>query len=226
MFTSKSKIYLIITLLSVSYISSSQIKGSKTDTLPEPFATKSKTNFSNAVGWKDGEKPTAPAGFTVTKYAEGFENPRWMYVTPNGDVLVAETNSNHKLYEKIGGPLIGASRANNLSHSIDRIALLRDTNKDGVPDMRTVFMTRDNKLNQPFGMVVVGDYLYVANTDAVLRFKYMPGQTEMTGQGERIAELVSGKFPRHWTRNIVVSPDGTKLYVAVGSKTNIGEDGI
>jgi glucose/arabinose dehydrogenase len=226
MFTSKSKIYLITSLLSVSYISSSQVKSSKTDTLPQPFATKSKMNFSNAVGWKDGEKPTAPAGFTVTKYAEGFENPRWMYVTPNGDVLVAETNSNHKLYEKIGGPLIGASRANNLSHSIDRIALLRDTNKDGIPDMRTVFMTRDNKLNQPFGMVVVGDYLYVANTDAVLRFKYTPGQTEMTGQGERIAELVSGKFPRHWTRNIIASPDNTKLYVAVGSKTNIGEDGI
>jgi glucose/arabinose dehydrogenase len=226
MFISKSKIYSIITLLSVSYASSSQIKSSKTDTLPEPFATKSKMNFSNAVGWKDGEKPTAPVGFTVTKYAEGFENPRWMYVTPNGDVLVAETNSNHKLYEKIGGPIVGASRANNLSHSIDRIALLRDTNKDGIPDMRTVFMTRDNKLNQPFGMVVVGDYLYVANTDAVLRFKYTPGQTAMTGEGERIAELVSGKFPRHWTRNIIASPDNTKLYVAVGSKTNIGEDGI
>ena len=226
MFISKSKIYLLISLLSVSYISSSQIKSSKTDDLPAPFATKSKMNFSNAVGWKDGEKPMAPAGFTVTKYADGFENPRWMYVTPNGDILVAETNSNHKLYEKIGGPLIGASRANNLSNSADRIALLRDTNKDGIPDMRTVFMTKKNKLNQPFGMVIVGDYLYVANTDAVLRFKYTPGQTAMTDEGEQIAALVSGKFPRHWTRNIIASPDNTKLYVAVGSKTNIGEDGL
>ncbi len=220
------KVFPLTCLLLMTYVGFSQSKSAKTDTLPPPFATKSKMNFSNAVGWKDGEKPTAPAGFTVTKYAKGFENPRWMYVTPNGDVLVAETNSNHKLYEKIGGPIVGASRANNLSHSIDRIALLRDTNKDGIPDMRTVFMTRDNKLNQPFGMVVVGDYLYVANTDAVLRFKYTPGQTAMTGEGERIAELVSGKFPRHWTRNIIVSPDNTKLYVAVGSKTNIGEDGI
>ena len=226
MFTSKSKICILITLLSVSYISLSQSKTSKTDALPQPFATKSKMNFSNAVGWKDGEKPTAPAGFTVAKYAEGFENPRWMYVTPNGDVLVAETNSNHKLYEKIGGPLIGASRANNLSNSADRIALLRDTNKDGVPDMRTIFMTKKNKLNQPFGMVIVGDYLYVANTDAVLRFKYTLGQTVMTDEGEQIAELVSGKFPRHWTRNIIASQDNTKLYVAVGSKTNIGEDGL
>jgi glucose/arabinose dehydrogenase len=224
--TSKSKFFLLILSLSVSYIVDSQDKSSKSDTLPEPFATKSKMNFSNAVGWKDGEKPIAPAGFTVTKYAEGFENPRWMYVTPNGDVLVAETNSNHKLYEKIGGPLIGASRANNLSHSVDRITLLRDTNKDGIPELRTVFMTRDNKLNQPFGMIVVGDYLYIANTDAVLRYKYTSGQTKITGDGEKISELVSGKFPRHWTRNIIANPDNTKLYVAVGSKTNIGEDGI
>lgn len=224
--TSKSKIYLLTGFLSVSYTSFSQNKTSKTDTLPAPFATKSKMNFSNAVGWKDGEKPIAPAGFTVTKYADGFENPRWMYVTPNGDVLVAETNSNHKLIEKIGGPLVGASKSNNLSKSADRIALLRDTNKDGIPDMQTIFMTKNNKLNQPFGMVVVGDYLYVANTDAILRFKYTPGQTEISGKGERIAELVSGKFPIHWTRNIIVSPDNTKLYVAVGSKTNIGEDGI
>ena len=226
MITSKSKLYLLTGLLSVSYTSSSQNKTSKTDTLPAPFATKSKMNFSNAVGWKDGEKPIAPAGFTVTKYADGFENPRWMYVTPNGDVLVAETNSNHKLIEKIGGPLVGASKSNNLSRSADQIALLRDTNKDGIPDMRTVFMTKKNKLNQPFGMVVVGDYLYVANTDAVLRFKYTAGQTTITDEGEQIAELVSGKFPRHWTRNIIASQDNTKLYVAVGSKTNIGEDGI
>ncbi len=169
--TSKSNLYLLTVLLSVNCTSFSQNKTSKTDTLPAPFATKSKMNFSNAVGWKDGEKPVAPAGFTVTKYADGFENPRWMYVTPNGDVLVAETNSNHKLIEKIGGPLVGASKSNNLSKSADRIALLRDTNKDGIPDMRTIFMTKNNKLNQPFGMVVVGDYLYVANTDAVLRFK-------------------------------------------------------
>jgi glucose/arabinose dehydrogenase len=218
--------WVLVSLLLINCTSYSQVKSQKTDALPEPFATKSKMNFSNAVGWKNGEKPIAPAGFTVTKYAEGFENPRWMYVTPNGDILVAETNSNHKLYEKIGGPLIGASKANNLSNSADRIALLRDTNKDGIPDVRTVFMTKDNKLNQPFGMVVVGDYLYIANTDAVLRFKYTPGQTEIIGEGERIAELVSGKFPRHWTRNIIASPDNKKLYVAVGSKTNIAEDGI
>ena len=183
-------------------------------------------NFSNAVGWKNGEKPTAPAGFTVEKYADGFENPRWMYVTPNGDVLVAESNSNHSLIEKIGGPLVGASKSNNLSHSADRITLLRDTNKDGIPDMRTVFMTKRNELNQPFGMLVIGNYLYVANTDAVLRFKYKSGQTEITEMGERIVELSSGKHPRHWTRNIIANADNTKIYISVGSKTNVAEDGI
>lgn len=226
MFTSKSNLHLLTTLLLIGYGTLSQTKSKKTDKLPAPFATKSKMNFSNVEGWKEDEKPTAPAGFTVTKYADGFENPRWMYVTPNGDILVAETNSNHSLVEKIGGPLVGASRANNLSNSADRITLLRDVNKDGIPEMRTVFMTKDNKLNQPFGMLVVGDYLYIANTDAVLRFKYSPGQTVMTGEGERIAELASGKHPRHWTRNIIASPDNSKLYVAVGSKTNIAEDGI
>ncbi len=138
--TSKSKFYSIIILLSVSYASSSQIKSSIPDDLPAPFATKSKMNFSNAVGWKKGETPMAPAGFTVTKYADEFDNPRWMYITPNGDVLVAETNSNRKVIEKIGGRVIGASKSTNLSKSADRIALLRDTNKDGVPDMRTVFL--------------------------------------------------------------------------------------
>ncbi len=101
MFISKSKIYLLNSLLSVSHISSSQIKSSKTDDLPAPFATKSKINFSNAVGWKDGEKPMAPAGFTVTKYADGFENPRWMYVTPNGDILVADPQGNPKIFDWI-----------------------------------------------------------------------------------------------------------------------------
>ena len=226
MFTSKSKIHLLIALLSVSYISSSQTKSIKTDVLPKPFATKSATNYSDAIGWKDGEKPVAPSGFTVSKYAEKFDNPRWMYVTPNGDVLVAETNSNRKVIEKIGGRIIGASKSTNLSKSADRITLLRDANKDGIPEMRTVFMTKNNSLNQPFGMVVVDDYLYVANTDAVFRYKYSLGQTKVIDKGEKIADLVSGKHPNHWTRNIIVSPDKLKLYVSVGSRTNIGEDGM
>lgn len=226
MLIAKSKILSSTFLILSAYIGFSQNRNAKIDTFPAPFATKSKMNFSNAMGWKDGEKPTAPAGFTVTKYADSFENPRWMYVTPNGDVLVAEANSNHSLIEKIGGPIVGASKSNNLSNSADRITLLRDTNKDGIPDMRTVFMTKRNKLNQPFGMLIIGNYLYVANTDAVLRFQYKSGQTEIAGTGERIVELASGKHPRHWTRNIVANADNTKIYISVGSKTNVAEDGI
>jgi glucose/arabinose dehydrogenase len=194
-----------------------------TDSLPPPYATKSAMNFSNVIGWKEGRTPTAPTGFTVTKYADKFENPRWMYVTPNGDVLVAETNSNHSVLEKIGGRIIGASKSNNLSNGIDRITLLRDTNKDGIPDMRTTFLT---KLNQPFGMLVMGNWLYVANVDAVLRFPYKAGQTEIAEKGEKIMSLPAEKHTRHWTRNLLANADNTKIYVAVGSKTNIAEKGI
>ena len=193
------------------------------DTLPPPYSTKSSMNFSNALGWKEGRTPTAPAGFTVTKYADKFDNPRWMYVTPNGDVLVAESNSNHTLLEKIGGRLVGASKSNNLSHSADRISLLRDTNNDGIPDLRTTFLT---KLNQPFGMLVIGNWLYVANTDAVWRFRYQVGQTEITEKGEKIIDLPSGNHPRHWTRNLLANADNTKIYIAVGSNTNVAEKGI
>ncbi len=193
------------------------------DTLPPPYTTKSAMNFSNVIGWADGRTPKAPEGFTVTKYADKFENPRWMYVTPNGDVLVAESNSNHSLLEKIGGRIVGASKSNNLSHSADRITLLRDTDKDGFPDVRTTFLT---KLNQPFGMLVIKNWLYVANVDAVLRFPYQAGQTEITGKGEKIMDLPAGKHPRHWTRNLLANADNTKIYVSVGSFSNVAEKGI
>ena len=198
----------------------------QTDSLPLPHATKSVMNFSNVIGWKDGLTPTAPEGFTVTKYTDGFENPRWLYVTPNGDVLVAESNSNHTFLEKVGGRIVGASKSNNLSNSADRITLIRDTNKDGIPDLRTVFMTQANQLNQPFGMLVMGDWLYVANLDAVMRFPYKAGQTLITEKGEKILTLPIGKHPRHWTRNIIANADNTKIYVAVGSETNVAEKGM
>jgi glucose/arabinose dehydrogenase len=195
----------------------------QTDSLPLPHATKSVMNFSHVIGWKDGRTPTAPEGFTVTKYTDGFENPRWMYVTPNGDVLVAESNSNHTLLEKVGGRIVGASKSNNLSNSADRITLIRDTDKDGIPDLRTSFLT---KLNQPFGMLVIGNWLYVANLDAVLRFHYQAGQTLITEKGEKILALPIGKHPRHWTRNIIANADNTKIYISIGSETNVAEKGI
>lgn len=193
------------------------------DSLPPPNATKSVANFSNVIGWKENEKPAAPEGFKVTKYADGFDNSRWMYITPNGDLLIAESNSNHPFIEKVGGTIIGASKSNNLSNSADRITLLRDHNKDGIPEVHDVFI---DGLAQPLGMLVLDDWFYVANTDAIWRFPYQPGQTRILGEGQKIADLPAGKHNRHWTRNIIASQDGKKIYVAVGSGSNIAENGL
>ncbi|CAM3331112.1 PQQ-dependent sugar dehydrogenase [Aequorivita lipolytica] len=202
----------------------SQVKDGKE--LPEPFATKSNSNYSNVIGWNDGETPKAPEGFVVTKYADGFENPRWMYVTPNGDVLIAESNSNYSIPKQIGATIIGAGGSNNLKNSADVITLLRDTNNDGMPDLRKTLLTKKEGLKQPFGMLVIGDWLYVANTDAVLRYPYKAGQTEITVMGKKIADLPAGKVNRHWTRNIIANADNSKIYIAVGSGDNIGEKGM
>ncbi|HLF52543.1 sorbosone dehydrogenase family protein [Flavobacterium sp.] len=194
----------------------------KTDTLPAP--SKSTGNYSKVIGWKNGRTPKAPPGFTVTKYADGFENPRWMYVTPNGDVLVAQSNSNYSFLKRIGASIIGAGKSKNLKHSADVITLLRDTDKDGVVDLRETFLKEG--LSQPFGMLVIGNWFYVANTDAVLRYPYVPGQTKITGKGEKIVDLPAGKHNRHWTRNIIANADNSKIYIAVGSGSNIAEEGI
>ncbi|WP_338144594.1 PQQ-dependent sugar dehydrogenase [Aequorivita xiaoshiensis] len=194
--------------------------------LPEPFQTKSVSNYSNVIGWKDGETPKGPEGFKVTKYADGFENPRWMYVLPNGDVLVAESNSNYSLLKRIGAAIIGAGGSNNLKPSADRITLLRDTNNDGLPDFREILLTKKEGLNQPFGMLVIGDCLYVANTDALLSFPYKTGQTKIKTKGQKVVDLPAGKVNQHWTRNIIANEDNSKIYIAVGSGDNIGEKGM
>jgi glucose/arabinose dehydrogenase len=197
--------------------------GRKVD-LPPPHETKSVTNFSNVIGWKDHETPLAPQGFSVTRYADGFDNPRWIYVAPNGDVLVAESNSHHPFFERIGGYIIGAGRSNHLGKSADRITLLRDLDNDGVVDEHDTFI---EALNQPFGMLIIDNWFYVANTDAIWRFPYKTGQRALDNTaGEKIADLPAGKNNRHWTRNIIASKDGKKLYVAIGSGSNVGENGL
>jgi glucose/arabinose dehydrogenase len=194
----------------------------KADSLGAP--TKSYGNYSKVIGWKDDETPIAPLGFTVTKYADGFKNPRWMYVTPNGDVLVAQSNSNYSFLKQIGATLKGVGGSNNLKHSANIITLLRDSNKDGITDLRETFLTEG--LNQPFGMLVIGNWFYVANTNAILRYPYKAGQTKITGKGEKIIDLPAGKHNRHWSRNIIANGDNSKIYIAVGSGSNIAENGI
>jgi glucose/arabinose dehydrogenase len=180
---------------------------------------------AEAVGWPEGGAPTAPAGFTVTRYAEDLDHPRWLYVLPNADVLVAESAT----LARRGGGIEGwianrmQRRAGALGGSANRITLLRDADGDGDIDARHVFA---ENLNQPFGMALVGDYFYVGNTDAVVRFRYAPGAVRVTGEPETVLELPHRENNGHWTRSLAVAPDGSKLYVAVGSATNIADDGL
>ena len=171
--------------------------------LPLPYATKSVDNASQVIGWKDGQLPQAPEGFKVSKFADGFNNPRWIYIGPNGDVFVSEA----------------ATRPT----SANRITVLRDENKDGVFEVRETFL---NGLNRPFGMLIMGNYFYVANTDGLIRFPYTLGQKKITDKGQKILELPAGGYNNHWTRNIIASADGKKILVSVGSGSNVGENGM
>ncbi|MBI4463437.1 MAG: sorbosone dehydrogenase family protein [Acidobacteria bacterium] len=171
--------------------------------LPEPFATPSARNFSKVIGWPQGVTPKAPAGFAVSLYAENLDNPRWLYVLPNGDVLVAESLR--------GGRSDGPSA--------NRLTLLRDTDRDDFPELRQTFLS---DLNLPFGMLLLGDWFYVANTDGLVRYRYQKGQTRIQARGEKILELPPGG---HWTRNVIADLEGLKLYLSVGSGSNVDESG-
>jgi glucose/arabinose dehydrogenase len=190
--------------------------------LAAPAPEDSAVNFSDVVGWPEGETPTAPEGFVVTRYATGLASPRWAYVLPNGDVLIAESSTapDRDMSKAV---LQGLKQAGNVGKNPNRITLLRDVDGDGAPDLRRVFL---DGLNQPFGMLLLGDDLYVANTDALLRFPYKPEQTSMEAAGEKIIDLPAGGYNNHWTRNVIASRDGQKLYVSVGSATNVDEEDI
>ena len=182
--------------------------------------------IARVVGWAPGETPTAVAGFKVTAFATGLTHPRWLYVLPNGDVLVAESNTPaHPITGGIEGMaekvFMDAAGAGGLSPN--RIILLRDSAHKGAADTRTVFL---QGLNSPFGMTLVGDQLYVANTDALLRFPYKTGQTAITAPGIKVLDLPGGPIDHHWTKNVVASPDGAKLYITVGSNSDSGENGV
>jgi glucose/arabinose dehydrogenase len=192
--------------------------------LPAPYATESAKNFSNVIGWPDGKTPQAPAGFFVTEFARDLNSPRWLYVGPNGDIFVAEANTERGGFkDSVINAVTGRNKSEREGASANRITLFRDINKDGKPDLRQPFLTG---LNQPFGMLVLGNYFYVANTDALMRYDYKPGQTKITGPGKKILDLPAGGYNNHWTRNLLASPDGKKLYVSVGSGSNVGEHGM
>ncbi len=193
------------------------------DSLPMPYATRSVKKFSKVIGWPTDRTPIAPAGFSVTRFVDSLQNPRWIYVTPNGDVLVAESNTESKGIKKLKDKVSGKSKSQNQGESANRITLLRDGDKDGVPEIQQVFLSG---LNQPFGMLVIGNSIYIANTDGVYQYAYQPGQTQINSTGKKIVDLPAGGYNNHWTRNIIANSDNTKIYIAVGSGSNDGENGM
>ena len=200
----------------------------RSPTLPAPTAALIPTvHIAPAQGWPAGTQPTPMAGLRVTALATGLDHPRWLLVLPNGDVLVAESNAPPKPDDAKGikgwAMTLVMKWAGAGVPSADRITLLRDADGDGIAETRTTFL---ENLHSPFGMSLVGNALYVANSDAVLRFDYQNGQTTLTGQGTKLVDLPAGPINHHWTKNIIASPDGSKLYVTVGSNSNVGENGM
>jgi glucose/arabinose dehydrogenase len=183
---------------------------------------------ADVIGWSQGEAPMPASGLQVQAFAYGLDHPRWLMVLPNGDVLVAETDAPPKPDDAKGirgfvQKIFMKKAGSGTKPSPNRITLLRDTNNDGVADTRTVFLSG---LNSPFGMALVGDTLYVADTAALLAFPYVTGETAITARPRKVADLPAGTINHHWTKNVIASPDGSKLYVTVGSNSNVDENGI
>ena len=196
--------------------------------LPKPKSTLIPTvNIAPARGWRKGGMPTPAHGLRVKAFATGLDHPRWLHVLPNGDVLVAETNAPAKHDEgfSIRKVFMGLAmkQAGAATKSANRITLLRDTNGDGFADVRRTFA---EGLNSPFGMTLSKGKLYVADTDALVAFPYSNGQTRVTTPPEKIIDLPAGDINHHWTKDVIASPDGRKLYVTVGSNSNVGENGM
>ncbi len=196
--------------------------------LPPPNPTLLPTvNIAEAKGWPADLKPRPAAGLAVSAFATGLDHPRWLYVLPNGDALVAETNAPPKPEDNKGlkNWLIKRvmKRAGAGVPSANRITLLRDANGDGIAETRTVFL---QGLNSPFGMTLVGSDLYVANTDSLVRFPYRTGETQLIEPGVKVLDLPAGSINHHWTKNVLASQDGSRLYVTVGSNSNVGENGM
>ncbi|UCL87078.1 PQQ-dependent sugar dehydrogenase [Pseudomonas sp. HS-18] len=195
--------------------------------LPEPQSSVLPTvNIATATGWPAGQMPRAAEGLEVQRFADKLEHPRWLYVLPNGDVLVAESSAPPKeesggLKDWVAGKVMAKAGAS--VPSANRITLLRDADGDGVPEQRSVLL---EGLFSPFGMALVDNWLYVANADAVVRFPYKTGETAISAPAEKVVDLPGGPINHHWTKNILASPDGRYLYATVGSNSNVGENGL
>jgi glucose/arabinose dehydrogenase len=196
-------------------------------TLPAPNASLIPiVNIAPAKGWSDDAAPKPAAGFKVVAFARDLDHPRWIHVLPNGDVLVAETNAPKRPERSDPKTMVMnyfMKRSGAGVPSANRITLLRDADGDGKAEVRTTFL---EDLNSPFGMALIGDHLYVANTDAIVRYPYKEGQTEISEPGTKLADLPAGALNHHWTKGLIASPDGKHLYASVGSNSNVAENGI
>jgi glucose/arabinose dehydrogenase len=230
------KYFLLIAAFPLFFACNSQTKNTATndsltaDTtkkqvldLPAPDVKGAKTNFSKVIGWPAGKTPVAPAGFTVEKFASGIKSPRNIYIAPNGDILVALSNSERNTKEKIANALSGKDKAEVSGSSANTVLLYRDSNKDGKFDLKTTFLSG---LDQPFGVLIIGNNFYVANTDGLYMYPYKTGDTKITGKGKKIVDLPAGGYNNHWTRNLIADKDNTKIYITVGSGSNAGENGM
>ena len=190
-----------------------------------------KVNIAPAIGWQSKAKPVAAPGTVVTAFASDLDHPRWLYVLPNGDVLVAETNAppkgetNRGLIQTIRGWVMGKvmKKAGAGVPSPNRITLFRDSDQDGVADVQTILL---GGLMSPFGMTLVGNDLYIANADALVKFPYKEGDLKIDANGTKVIDLPGGPLNHHWTKNVIANEDGSKLYVTVGSNSNVGEGGM
>lgn len=205
---------------SVGYGAAPQLPEARSQTIPT-------VKIAPAVGWPEGRTPVAAQGLAVNAFATGLDHPRWLYELPNSDILVAESNAPPKPDDKKGGLrgwiqglVMGKAGAG--VPSADRITLLRDADGDGAAETKTVFLSG---LTSPFGMTLVGDRLFIANADAVVAVPYQIGQTQIAATPVKVADLPAGRN-HHWTKSLVASADGSKLYVGVGSNSNVGENGL
>ena len=203
------------------------VQGTRPNITAPRYAPFPLVKIAKPVGWQGGTMPTAAAGLKVQPFATGLDHPRWMLVLPNGDVLVAETNAPPKPADNSGikgwiqKKIQGSAGAG--VKSPDRITLLRDTNGDGVADQRSVLI---GGLTSPFGMALVGGELFIADADALVKVPFIPGQTRIDARPVKVVDLPGGPINHHWTKNVVASPDGSRLYVTVGSNSNVGERGM
>ena len=226
-------IFVALGLIGVWYITRPDVAQLPLDAVtgPTPQITAGREQIFPTIAvadvdrWKTGEAPVVAPGLVVERFAEGLDHPRNLYTLPNGDILVAETNSPPR---KMGGVegfvmkwLMGKAGAD--VPSANRITLLRDANGDGQAELKTPFLTG---LNSPFGMVLIGEKLYVANTNGLLVFPYKTGDTKITAKGKELTKFNARAPNNHWTRNLAASPDGKKIYISVGSNSNIGENGM